>query len=63
MVPLTGWRPLIMLGFLAGSALLLFPAASGWIAFAAVIASLPVFLTVKPLPGLTPLEGLGPWCS
>jgi hypothetical protein len=51
--PLTGWHTLIMLGFLAGSALLLIPAAPGWVAFAAVIASLPVLWAVKPIAGLS----------
>jgi two-component system, NarL family, sensor histidine kinase DesK len=59
LVPLTGWHPLIMLGFLAGSALLLVPAASGWIAFAAVIASLPVLWAVRPIPGLSTVQWLG----
>ena len=53
LVPLTGWHPLIMVGFLAGSALLLVPAAPGWAAFAAVIATLPVLFTVKPMAGLS----------
>jgi two-component system sensor histidine kinase DesK len=48
-----------MLGFLAGSALLLVPAAPGWIAFAAVIASLPVLWAVRPIPGLSTVEWLG----
>ena len=51
LVPLTGWHPLTMCGFLAGSALLLVPGAPGWVAFAAVIASLPVLWAVKPMPG------------
>jgi two-component system, NarL family, sensor histidine kinase DesK len=59
LVPLTGWHPLIMLGFLAGSALLLVPAVPGWIAFAAVIASLPVLWAVRPIPGLSTVEWLG----
>ena len=54
--PLTGWHPLIMLGFLAGSALLLVPAAPGWAAFAAVIATLPVLFAVKPIAGLPTRE-------
>jgi two-component system sensor histidine kinase DesK len=53
LVPLTGWHPLIMVGFLAGSALLLVPAAPGWAAFAAVIATLPVLFAVKPIAGLS----------
>ena len=53
LVPLTGWHPLIMVGFLAGSALLLVPAAPGWAAFAAVIATLPVLFAVKPMAGLS----------
>ncbi len=56
LVPLTGWHPLIMLGFLAGSALLLVPGAPGWAAFAAVIASLPVLFAVKPIAGLSTRE-------
>jgi len=59
MVPVTGWRPLAACGFLAGSALLLIPAPSGRIAFAAVIASVPVLWAVKPVPGLTPLAWVG----
>jgi two-component system sensor histidine kinase DesK len=60
MVPVTGWRPLVACGFLAGSALLLIPAPWGRIAFAAVIASLPVFLTVtSSYLGQTPLAGAG----
>ncbi len=51
--PATGWHPLIMCGFLAGSALLLVPAMLGWVAFAAVIASIPVLWAVKPVPVLT----------
>jgi two-component system sensor histidine kinase DesK len=54
--PLTGWHPLIMLGFLAGSALLLVPAAPGWAAFAALIATLPVLFAVKPIAGLSARE-------
>jgi two-component system sensor histidine kinase DesK len=53
LVPLTGWHPLIMVGFLAGSALLLVPAAAGWAAFAVVIATLPVLFAVKPMAGLS----------
>jgi hypothetical protein len=60
MVPVTGWRPLVACGFLAGSALLLLPAPWGRIAFAAVIASVPGFLTVtSSFRRLTPLEGAG----
>ena len=59
LVPLTGWHPLIMLGFLAGSALLLVPGVPGWVAFAAVIASLPVLWAVKPIAGLSTVEWLG----
>jgi two-component system sensor histidine kinase DesK len=59
LVPLTGWHPLIMLGFLAGSALLLVPGAPGWVAFAAVIASLPVLWAVNPIAGLSTVEWLG----
>jgi two-component system, NarL family, sensor histidine kinase DesK len=58
MVPVTGWRPLAACGLLAGSALLLIPAPFGRIAFAAVIASVPVLWAVKPVPGLMPLAGL-----
>jgi len=53
---LTGWHPLVMLGFLAGSVLLLVPAVPGWAAFAAVIATLPVLSAVKPIAGLSPGE-------
>jgi len=56
MVPELGWRPLVMCGFLAGSALLLFRGPRGRVAFAAVIASVPALLAVKPVPGLTPPE-------
>jgi two-component system sensor histidine kinase DesK len=59
LVPLIGWHPLIMLGFLAGSTLLLVPGAPGWVAFAAVIASLPVLWAVKPIAGLSTVEWLG----
>jgi two-component system, NarL family, sensor histidine kinase DesK len=59
LIPLTGWHPLIMLGFLAGSALLLIPAAPGWVAFAAVIASLPALFAVKPIAGLSTLQWVG----
>lgn len=52
--PLTGWHPLVMVGFLAGSVLLLVPAVPGWAAFAAVIATLPVLAAVKPIAGLSP---------
>jgi two-component system, NarL family, sensor histidine kinase DesK len=57
--PATGWHPLIMCGFLAGSALLLIPAMLGWVAFAAVIASIPALWAVKPLPELTNFQQLG----
>ena len=59
MFPVTGWRPLVMCGFLAGSALLLLPAPLGRAAFAAVIASLPVLWAIKPVPGLTLPDWLG----
>jgi two-component system, NarL family, sensor histidine kinase DesK len=59
MFPVTGWRPLAMCGFLAGSALLLLPAPLSRAAFAAVIASVPVLWAVKPVPGLTPVAWLG----
>ena len=59
MVPVTGWRPLAACGFLAGSALLLIPAPLGRIAFAAVIASVPVVWAVKPYPGATRLTDVG----
>ena len=55
--PATGWHPLIMCGFLAGSALLLIPAPAGWVAFAAVIASIPVVWVVMPPPTVTTLQG------
>jgi two-component system sensor histidine kinase DesK len=45
-----------MCGFLAGSALLLVPAAFGQVAFAAVIASVPVLWAVKLPPTVTTLE-------
>ena len=57
--PATGWHPLTLCGFLAGSALLLIPATLGWVAFAAVIASVPVLGAVKPLPVATGFEQLG----
>lgn len=53
--PILGWRPLVMCGFLAGSVLLLVPGPRGRVAFAAVIASVPALLAVKPVPGLTTL--------
>jgi two-component system, NarL family, sensor histidine kinase DesK len=56
LVPLTGWHPLLMLGFLAGSVLLLVPAVPGWAAFAAVIATVPVLFAMKPIPGLPTRE-------
>jgi two-component system, NarL family, sensor histidine kinase DesK len=59
LVPVTGWHPMTMCGFLAGSALLLIPGASGLVAFAAVIASIPVVWVVKPPPVPTTLESLG----
>jgi two-component system, NarL family, sensor histidine kinase DesK len=55
LVPATGWHPLIMCGFLAGSALLLVPAPLGRVAFATVIASIPVLWAVKPSPMVTTL--------
>jgi len=60
LIPATGWHPLIMSGFLAGSALLLLPATLGRVAFAAVIGSVPVLWAVKPItePRLTPVESL-----
>jgi two-component system sensor histidine kinase DesK len=59
LVPATGWHPMTMCGFLAGSALLLIPGAPGLAAFAAVIASVPVLWAVKPPPVPTTLESLG----
>jgi two-component system, NarL family, sensor histidine kinase DesK len=59
LVPATGWHPMTMCGFLAGSALLLIPGAPGLVAFAAVIASVPVLWAVKPPPVPTTLESLG----
>jgi len=56
LVPLTGWHPLFMLGFLAGSVLLLVPAVPGWAAFAAVIVTGPVLFAMKPIAGLSPGE-------
>ena len=61
--PATGWHSLTQCGFLAGSALLLVPAMLGWVAFAVVIASIPVLWAVKPVPALTTFEGLGGCCS
>jgi two-component system sensor histidine kinase DesK len=52
--PATGFHSLTMCGFLAGSALLLVPAAPGRVGFAAVIASLPVLWAVRPVYTLTP---------
>jgi two-component system sensor histidine kinase DesK len=65
--PATGWHSMTMCGFLAGSALLLVPGRLGRVAFAAVIASIPVLYTVKPPQlltangwrALTPQESLG----
>jgi len=59
LVPATGWHAITMFGFLAGSALLLIPATPGRIAFAAVVASVPVVWVVKPAPGLTTFASLG----
>ena len=59
LIPLTGWHPLTMVGFLAGSALLLIPAGWGWAAFAAAIASVPALWAVKPISGLSTTERLG----
>jgi two-component system, NarL family, sensor histidine kinase DesK len=56
MVPVLGWRPLVMCGFLAGSVLLLVPGPRGRVACTGVIASVPALLAVKPVPGLTSLE-------
>ncbi|MGH3179260.1 MAG: hypothetical protein ACRDPF_35955, partial [Streptosporangiaceae bacterium] len=56
LVPATGWHPMIMCGFLAGSALLLIPATPGRITFGAVIASIPVLWAVKPPQTVTTLE-------
>jgi len=57
--PWIGWHALIMCGFLAGAAMLLVPAPFGRVAFAAVIASLPVLWAVQPWPELTTLQWLG----
>ena len=57
LVPAVGWHSLIMCGFLAGSALLLIPGAAGRVAFAAVIASVPLVWVVKPPAGAATLEG------
>jgi two-component system sensor histidine kinase DesK len=51
--PATGWHSMTMCGFLAGSALLLVPGRLGGVAFAAVIAAVPVLYTVKPPQTLT----------
>jgi two-component system sensor histidine kinase DesK len=59
LVPATGWHPMSMCGFLAGSALLLVPGVPGLVAFAAVIASVPVLWAVRPPPVATTLESLG----
>ena len=56
LIPATGWHPLIMCGFLAGSAVLLVPALPGRIAFAAVIVSIPVLWAAKQPPTVTTLE-------
>ncbi|HET6187897.1 MAG TPA: histidine kinase [Trebonia sp.] len=56
LVPATGWHPLTMCGFLAGSALLLVPAPFGRVAFAAVIAIVPVLWAVKLPPMVTTLQ-------
>jgi two-component system sensor histidine kinase DesK len=65
--PVTGFHSMTMGGFLAGSALLLVPGRLGRVAFAAVIAGIPVLYTVKPPQlltaggwhALTPQESLG----
>jgi two-component system sensor histidine kinase DesK len=54
--PWTGWHPLTMCGFLAGSVLLLVPGTPGRVAFAAVIASIAALWTVSPFPDLTNAE-------
>ena len=59
LVPAIGWHAMAMCGFLAGSALLLIPGVPGLVAFAAVIASVPVVWAVKPPPLLTTQESLG----
>ena len=59
LVPATGWHAMTMCGFLAGSALLLIPGVPGLVAFAAVIASVPVVWAVKPPPVPTTMESLG----
>ena len=59
MVPVTGWNPLAMCGFLAGSALLLLPAPADLIAFAAVVASVPALWVIRSWPGMTPVEWVG----
>jgi two-component system sensor histidine kinase DesK len=56
LVPATGWHPMTMCGFLAGSALLLVPAPFGRVAFAAVIASVPVLWAVKLPPTVITLQ-------
>lgn len=57
--PVTGWHPLVMCGFLAGSGLLLMPDWAGGAVFAAVLGSVPVLWTVKPSAGVTALHWLG----
>jgi two-component system, NarL family, sensor histidine kinase DesK len=56
MFPVLGWRPLVMCGFLAGSALLVIPGPLARAAFAAVIVSVAALYSVKPVAGLTPTQ-------
>lgn len=57
LVPVTGWRPLTLCGLLAGTMLLLLPAWPGRIAFATVIASVPVIWIAELPAAVTSLEG------
>jgi two-component system sensor histidine kinase DesK len=59
LVPATGWHPLLMCGFLAGSVLLLLPTVLGRVAFAVVIVSVAVLWGLFPFPGLTTFDLLG----
>jgi two-component system sensor histidine kinase DesK len=63
LVPATGWHPMAMCGFLAGSALLLIPGVPGWTGYAAVIASLPVVWAVKPPSSVPPAMPVTTWQS
>jgi two-component system sensor histidine kinase DesK len=59
MLPVLGWRPLAMCGFLAGSVLLLESGRRAAAGFAAVVLSVPALWVIEPYPGLSPFEQVG----